>query len=95
MPTAPTTGTPSTEEAVRELFQKLLDFWGRGDGAAYGDLFTADADYVAFDGSQIMGRDQIGDRSERPARTTLQRAYLRRGPGAGPKRTGMRGHLRW
>jgi len=47
------------EEAIRELFQRLLDDWGRGDGDAYGYRFTEDADYVAFDGSRTRGRRAI------------------------------------
>jgi uncharacterized protein (TIGR02246 family) len=50
----------STDEAaVRDLFRRLLDDWGRGDGAAYGSRFTGDADYVAFDGSHTRGREEI------------------------------------
>ena len=45
------------ETAIRDLFRKLLDDWGRGDGYAYGSRFTEDADYVAFDGSRTKGRE--------------------------------------
>lgn len=48
------------EQAVRDLFRQLLEAWGRGDGAAYGALFTEDADYVAFDGSNRRGAETIG-----------------------------------
>lgn len=47
------------EAAIRDLFRKLLDDWGRGDGYAYGSRFTEDADYVAFDGSHTRGRQEI------------------------------------
>lgn len=53
------TANQADEAAIRELFQQLLDDWGRGDGYAYGSRFTEDADYVAFDGSHTRGRDQI------------------------------------
>jgi uncharacterized protein (TIGR02246 family) len=49
----------SDEEAIRALFRQLLDDWGRGDGRAYGSRFTVEADYVAFDGSHTVGREQI------------------------------------
>jgi uncharacterized protein (TIGR02246 family) len=39
----------------------LLAAWGRGDGQAYGALFTDDAEYVAFDGSITKGRRAIAD----------------------------------
>lgn len=47
------------EEAIHELFEDLLDDWGRGDGEAYGSRFTQDADYVAFDGTRTRGRQEI------------------------------------
>ena len=53
--------TAADEQAVRDLFRLLLDAWGRGDGAAYGALFTEDADYVAFDSSNPAAP---GDRRE-------------------------------
>ncbi|WP_332088954.1 hypothetical protein [Paenibacillus sp. GYB003] len=37
-------------KAIGELMEKLSDSWNRGDGAAYGDCFTEDADYVTFMG---------------------------------------------
>ena len=46
--------------AVRALYRQLMAAWARGDGAAYGQLFTADADYIAFDGSHTRGSAEIG-----------------------------------
>lgn len=54
-----TTGNPADERAIRELFEKLLEDWARGDGEAYGSRFTEEADYVAFDGSHTRGRADI------------------------------------
>ncbi|MGH3146963.1 MAG: SgcJ/EcaC family oxidoreductase, partial [Rubrobacter sp.] len=50
---------PADEQAIRELFEKLIEDWGRGDGEAYGSRFTEDADYVAFDGTRTQGREEI------------------------------------
>ncbi len=50
---------PADERAIRELFERLLEDWARGDGEAYGSRFTGDADYVAFDGSHTKGRGEI------------------------------------
>lgn len=47
------------EAAIRELLQKLLEDWGRGDGDSYGSRFTEDADYVAFEGTHTKGRLEI------------------------------------
>jgi uncharacterized protein (TIGR02246 family) len=56
---ANTTERTADEEAIHDLFWRLLDDWGRGDGNAYGSRFTEDADYVAFDGSRTTGRRAI------------------------------------
>jgi uncharacterized protein (TIGR02246 family) len=50
---------PADEQAVRDLFRRLLEAWGRGDGDAYGALFTEEAEYVAFDGSIRRGTQAI------------------------------------
>jgi uncharacterized protein (TIGR02246 family) len=58
--TTTTTGARNPDEAaIKELFDSLLDDWGRGEGEAYGSRFTEDADYVAFDGTRTIGRQQI------------------------------------
>ena len=56
---ANTTDHTADERAIRDLFRRLLDDWGRGDGDAYGSRFTVDADYVAFDGTHTRGRREI------------------------------------
>jgi uncharacterized protein (TIGR02246 family) len=56
---ANTTDHNADERAIRDLFRRLLDDWGRGDGNAYGSRFTEDAEYVAFDGSRTTGRNAI------------------------------------
>ena len=56
---------PADERAVRDLFEKLLEDWARGDGEAYGSRFTEDADYVAFDGTRTKGREEISSSHQR------------------------------
>jgi uncharacterized protein (TIGR02246 family) len=50
-----------SESAVLQLCQRLTDAWNAGDATAYGDLFTADADYVVFNGMHLEGRDAIAE----------------------------------
>src|SRR4051794_5613797 len=45
---------------VRALFQQLVDAWNRADGAAYGEIFTADADYTDVTGTHTRGGPAIG-----------------------------------
>lgn len=51
--------------AIHQMFAELLAAWGRGDGSAYGAHFTDDADYIAFDGSRSIGRQEIADSHQR------------------------------
>ena len=72
------------ETAVRGLFQRALDAWGRGDGSAYGALFTDDAEYVAFDGSRTVGRQAIAESHQRLFDTWLKGTRRWSTPPAGP-----------
>jgi uncharacterized protein (TIGR02246 family) len=53
------------EPAVRELYQRLMDGWNQGDGAAFAAVFTEDGDLVAFDGTHLEGREQIASVQQR------------------------------
>ena len=44
------------DRQIRELFDRFLRAWAANDPAAYVDCFTADADYVSFDGTRTSGR---------------------------------------
>lgn len=46
--------------AIRALIERSQDAWGRGDGAAYGACFTADATDVTYVGTVYHGGDEIG-----------------------------------
>jgi uncharacterized protein (TIGR02246 family) len=45
--------------SINELFAQLSKSWNIGDGIAYGNCFTEDADYVTFMGQRLKGREQI------------------------------------
>jgi uncharacterized protein (TIGR02246 family) len=64
-PASSPTANPTDEAAVRDLVAQLLAAWGRGDGQAYGVLFTEDAEYIAFDGSHTRGRQEIAASHQR------------------------------
>lgn len=49
----------SDEAAIRALHKRVLDAWAQGSGEAFAAPFSADADFVAFDGSVLRGREQI------------------------------------
>ena len=43
------------DQQLRALFQRLCQAWTDGDAEAYGACFTADCDYVSFDGTRRTG----------------------------------------
>ncbi len=47
------------DRAIRALHQQMLDAWAAGDGDAFAAPFTADALFIGFDGSLVVGRRQI------------------------------------
>lgn len=46
--------------AIRALLAQACEAWNRGDGAAYGELFTADATDVTYVGTVYTGGEEIG-----------------------------------
>jgi uncharacterized protein (TIGR02246 family) len=48
------------ETAIRAVIERSQDAWNRGDGAAYGACFTADATDVTFAGTVYHGGAEIG-----------------------------------
>ncbi|MCW3818766.1 SgcJ/EcaC family oxidoreductase [Micromonospora sp. DR5-3] len=59
IPIHPETTEPDVA-AIRELLARSQDAWNRGDGAAYGACFTADATDVTFVGTVYHGGPEIG-----------------------------------
>ena len=47
------------DDQLRDLFARMCRAWSDGDARAYGDCFTADCAYVAFDGSRVEGRAAV------------------------------------
>lgn len=45
--------------AISALLDELVDAWDRGDGAAYGAAFTADASYITYVGTLYHGGAEI------------------------------------
>ena len=47
------------DQQLRALFQRACQAWTDGDAEAYGACFTADCDYVSFDGTRVHGRENV------------------------------------
>lgn len=56
---------------LTELFERLCQAWTDGDAQAYGACFTADADYVSFDGAWARGRAPVVESHDRLFRGVL------------------------
>ena len=56
-PTA--TQTAGDEDAIRAIHQRMIDAWNAGDAAAFAAPFTDEANFVAFEGTQLKGRREI------------------------------------
>ncbi|HEY5826190.1 MAG TPA: SgcJ/EcaC family oxidoreductase [Cyclobacteriaceae bacterium] len=46
------------EEAIRILFQNIMNAWNRGDGVLYASFFTLNSDYITFEGQHLKGREE-------------------------------------
>jgi uncharacterized protein (TIGR02246 family) len=54
-----TTLTAADEDAIRAIHQRIIDAWNAADGSAFAAPFTEDADFVAFEGTHLRGRQAI------------------------------------
>lgn len=49
----------SVENEVNKLYQQLIVAWNKRDAAALAEQFKDDGEMIGFDGSQIIGREEI------------------------------------
>lgn len=54
-------GTHEDRQAILTLLDSLSKAWGEGDGRAYAECFTDDADYVTFNGQHLKGSKEIDE----------------------------------
>jgi uncharacterized protein (TIGR02246 family) len=59
------TNSGEAESAVIELMDRMAQAWERGDGQAYGGLFSDDAQYVTAPGERLHGREAIAQSHQR------------------------------
>jgi uncharacterized protein (TIGR02246 family) len=59
--TTPTrTANAADEAAIRAFHQQMIDAWNTGSGDDFAAPFTENADFIAFDGTHLKGRREIG-----------------------------------
>jgi uncharacterized protein (TIGR02246 family) len=66
----------NADAALHELFDRMCAAWTAGDAAAYGECFTADSDYVSYDGTHARGRRAVVDNHDRLFRGVLSGSAL-------------------
>jgi uncharacterized protein (TIGR02246 family) len=52
-------GSAADEAAIRTIPRRMIEAWNRGDAAAFAAPFTDTADFIAFDGTHLVGRSEI------------------------------------
>jgi uncharacterized protein (TIGR02246 family) len=54
------TEAAADEDAIRAIHRRMIDAWNAGDALAFAAPFTDEADFVAFEGTHLKGRREIG-----------------------------------
>jgi uncharacterized protein (TIGR02246 family) len=64
------------ENAIRSLLARLHEAWSRGDADGYAACFTANADYITFNGMHLRGRAENADLHDALFRSVLKNTKL-------------------
>jgi uncharacterized protein (TIGR02246 family) len=64
------------EQALHVLYEQLIDAWNKGNGQAYGSVFTEDASYVDVTGTNTQGSQAIGTSHQHMFQTFLKGSQL-------------------
>jgi uncharacterized protein (TIGR02246 family) len=59
---SPATQTPNTnadEAAISSIPMRMIEAWNKGSGADFAAPFTESADFIAFEGTHLKGREEI------------------------------------
>jgi uncharacterized protein (TIGR02246 family) len=49
----------STNKEVKTLYENLIEAWNNRNATGMAELFTYDGELIGFDGSQVVGKDEI------------------------------------
>jgi len=70
----------STDETkLRQMHADMIAAWNRGSAAGFAAPFAPDADFIAFEGTQLKGRSQIAQFHQMLFETSLQNTTLEGG----------------
>lgn len=70
----------STDETkLKEMHAEMIAAWNRGNAAAFAASFAPDADFIAFEGTQLKGRSQIAQFHQMLFETSVRNSTLEGG----------------
>ncbi|HTU68147.1 MAG TPA: SgcJ/EcaC family oxidoreductase [Steroidobacteraceae bacterium] len=64
------------ETRIKEMHAAMIESWNEGSGAGYAAAFSSDADFIAFEGSQLKGRSQIAQFHQMLFETSLRNTRM-------------------
>ena len=67
------------ETKLKEMHRGMVEAWNRGSAAGFAAPFAPDADFIAFEGTQLKGRSQIAQFHQMLFETSLQNTTLEGG----------------
>jgi uncharacterized protein (TIGR02246 family) len=64
------------ETAIRSIPQQMIEAWNKGSGEAFAAPFTEQADFIAFEGTHLKGRQEIASFHKRLFDTAVKGSRL-------------------
>jgi len=64
------------EDAIGAIHQRMIDAWNGGDAAGFAAPFTDEADFVAWEGTHLKGRQEIASFTQRSFDTVVKGSHL-------------------
>src|SRR5262249_12215865 len=68
---------PADEDAIRAIHRRMIDAWNASNGAAFAAPFTDEADFVAWEGTHLKGRQHIASFTQRIFDTVMKGSHLK------------------
>jgi uncharacterized protein (TIGR02246 family) len=69
-------GNAADENAIREIHRRMIDAWNEGNGEAFVESLTDDADFVVFEGTHLKGRREAASFTKRVFDTVVKGSRL-------------------
>ena len=71
-----TTANVADESAIRNIPMRMIEAWNKGSGEAFAEKFTDTADFIAFEGTHLKGRQEIAAFHQRIFDTAMKGSKL-------------------